>query len=518
MPGLTSAPTPEPHRAASVFLFLAAAAVAPILISWHLHKQWVPDGAYAYGWVVPFLAVFLVKLRWDDRPAPSPPVPGMAFLAIACAVLTLPAHWLQEAAPERSICVWTYALAGAGITLSLIGAVGGAMWLRWFAFAVLFLLTAVPWPHALEVFVSNSLMHSTAGITVEILCLVGVPAAQIGNLVHVETGVIDIDEACSGIRSLQAMVMLSLFFGEMLRLGLGRRLALLVAGLASTLLANLVRTAVLSYLGYTLGMGMVDRYHDMAGLAVLLVSLSAAFCAAYLLWLQNPSVHSAPSPLRPSALPLRLCTALLVWFLLEEAAVETWYRGHEPEWQGWSWSIRWPEDRKDLQRFEIPHRSRRLLLCDESQAARWTETDGSDWSVYWIRWNPGNPQAEAAKVHRPDVCLNSEGAIMDKDLGTHRIRIGDLELPFHCYLFRTGGKPLFVFFCLDEERPGRPAMIANPQFEETDMFQRAREGRRRIGQQSLEIAITGSPSEHKAQEAFRARLQQMMQVRLDGGK
>lgn len=438
----------------------------------------------------------------------------MAFLAIACALLTLPALWLQEAAPERGICVWAYALAGVGITLSLIGAAGGAVWLGWFAFSVLFLLTAVPWPHAMEVLVSNSLMHGTAGITVEILCLIGVPAAQVGNLVHIETGVIDIDEACSGIRSLQAMVMLSLFFGEMLRLRPGRRLALLAFGLASTLLANIVRTTVLSYLGFTFGMETVDRHHDMAGLIVLLVSLSATFGAAYLLWLPTRVPPQAPpTPLRPSVLPLRLCSALLVWFLLQEVAVESWYRWHEPEWQGWSWSIRWPEDRQDLHRFEIPHRSRRLLLCDESHAARWTEADGSNWSVYWIRWNPGNPQAEAAKVHRPDVCLNSQGAIMDKDLGTHRISIGGLELPFHCYTFRTGDKPLFVFFCLYEERPGQPAMLSNPQFAETDMFQRAWEGRRHIGQQSLEIAITDAPSERSAEKTFRARLEQMMQIR-----
>lgn len=500
-----------------LLLFLAAAAIAPALLSWHLHGQWVPDGAYAYGWIVPVLAAFLVKLRWEDRPAPSPPLSGMAFLAITCALFTLPARWLQEAAPERGICAWTYALAGLGITLSLIGMTGGAAWLRWFAFPVLFLLTAVPWPHTMEVLVSNSLMHETAGVTVEILCLAGVPAAQVGNLVHVESGVIDIDEACSGIRSLQAMVMFALFLGEMFRLLPGKRLALLAIGLAATLAANIVRTAVLSYLGFTLGMGMVDRFHDTAGLAVLVVSLSTTLGAARLLRPAKIPSPPAPAPALLSALPLRLCSTLLVWFLIQEAAVESWYRWHEPKWPGWSWSIQWPEQAKDFHRFTIPERSRRLLLCDDSQAARWTETDGSDWSVYWNRWNPGNPQAEVAKVHRPDVCLNSEGAIMDRDLGVHRIAVSGQELPFHCYTFRMGEKTRFVFFCLCEERPNQPALISNPQFEETDMFQRAWEGRRHIGQQSLEIAVTGTHSERSAQEAFTARLKQMMQIRPRGG-
>lgn len=505
--------SPQQRATAPVLVLLAAVVVPPVLLSWHLHGQWVPDGAYAYGWIVPFLAAYLFKLCWDDRPPASPPLSGMAFLAITCAFLTLPARWLQEAAPERAICSWTYALAGVGITLSLIGMTGGTAWLRWFAFPVLFLLTAVPWPHTMEVLVSNSLMHGTAGITVEILCLVGVPAAQVGNLVHVETGVIDIDEACSGIRSLQAMVMLALFLGEMFRLVPARRLALLVLGIVATLGVNIIRTAVLSYLGFTLGMGTVDRYHDLAGLAVLSISLLTTLSAAYLLRSEAATATPTPAPPLPKLLPLRLCSTLLAWFLIQEVAVEAWYRWHEPKWEGWSWSIQWPENTKDFRRFAIPERSRRLLLCDDSQAARWTETDGSDWSVYWIRWNPGNPQAEVAKVHRPDVCLNSEGAIMDKGLGTHRVNVGGLELPFHCYTFRMGEKPLFVFYCLYEERPHASGPISIPQFEDTDMFQRAWEGRRHIGQQSLEIAVTGAHSERSAQEAFTERLKQMMQIR-----
>ena len=163
------------------------------------------------------------------------PLETAAFLAIVFGLLTLPARWLQEAAPERSICAWSYAFACVGISLSLISLAGGAAWFRWFSFPFAFLLTAVPWPHSLETLVSNSLMHRTAGATVEILCLIGVPSVQVGNLVHIETGVIDIDEACSGIRSLQAMVMVTLFLGELFRLTPARRLLLMAIGLAITL-------------------------------------------------------------------------------------------------------------------------------------------------------------------------------------------------------------------------------------------------------------------------------------------
>src|SRR5271170_5733133 len=103
----------QPGRAQGA-LFAAAVVVGPALLAWHLHRLWNPNGAYAYGWVVPLLAVFLFKSRWNDRPPPSAPVKYAAFLAIVLALLTLPVRWLQEAAPERSICAWSCALASVG--------------------------------------------------------------------------------------------------------------------------------------------------------------------------------------------------------------------------------------------------------------------------------------------------------------------------------------------------------------------------------------------------------------------
>ncbi len=494
-------------------LFAAAVILGPTLLLWHLHGQWNPDGEYAYAWAVPFMAAFLCKLRWDDRPTPSTPIKNTAFLAIVFALLTLPALWLHEAAPERSLCAWSYAIASIGISLSLISLVGGASWLRWFCFPFAFILTTVPWPHALEIFVSNPLMRGTARATVEILCLAGIPSVQSGNLVHIETGVLDIAEACSGIRSLQAMVMIALFLGELFRLKLARRLLLMVIGLTVTLLANVFRTVVLAVIGFNQSMSAVDGYHDAAGFAVITFSLLGALVGAFML---RPAKIAATIPDASwigLALPIKLCSALLVWFFITEISVETWYRSHEPTWQGWSWSVQWPQHAEAFHFIEIPKRSLQVLMCDESHAATWKEPDGSDWSLYWIRWNPGNPAAEAAKVHRPDICLTAEGVIMEKDMGMHLISIGRMQIPFHGYIFRTGEKNRYVFFCISEERPGDPAIAWNPEFESADMIQRALKGWRHSGEQSLELAVSGYGSEQSAQEACKVRLAQLMQVR-----
>ncbi|MGB8353011.1 MAG: exosortase/archaeosortase family protein [Chthoniobacteraceae bacterium] len=517
--GVTGVQSPKvftkPDGARNI-IFAAAVVLGPALMLWHLHGLWNPDGEYAYGWAVPLLAAFLYKSRWDDRPAPSLPIEFAAFFAIAFALLALPARWLQEAAPERGVCTWSYAIGCVGISLSLISLAGGMAWFRWFTFPFVFMLTAVPWPQSLETPVTNSLMRGMAGATVEVLCLIGIPSAQSGNLVHIETGVVDIAEACSGIRSLQAMVMISLFLGELFRLKPARRILLMVLGLAVTLLANVIRTVALSSIGYSRGMSAVDHYHDTAGLAVLLLSLSITLITAYLL---RPAKSPASIPVTSRdglQLPLKLSLALLVWLSAVEISVEAWYRLHEPKWQGWSWDVQWPEHSEGFHFTEIPKSSLRLLMCDESDAATWKEPDGSDWSLYWIRWNPGNEAAEAAKVHRPDVCLNAEGAIMERDLGAHFCTVGGMQIPFHSYIFRLGEKTLHVFFCLYEEGAGPRSLALDPQFEAVDMVQRALKGQRHTGQQSLEIAVSGNRTELNAEEAFNARLGQLMRTRKSG--
>ena len=286
-------------------------------------------------------------------------------------------------------------------------------------------------------------------------------------------------------------------------------------GLTVTLFANVIRTVALSCIGFSQGMSAVDHYHDAAGFTVLALSLSITLLVAFML---RPA-KAPPTVLKPPgiglALPLKLSVALLAWFFFTEIAVETWYRLHEPKWQGWSWTVQWPQHSKAFHFIEIPERSLRLLMCDESHAAAWKDPDGSDWSLYWIRWNPGNAEAEAAKVHRPDVCLNAEGAIMEEDMGTHLSSIGRIQIPFHSYTFRMGEKTLYVFFCLYEERPGAPAIVSDPQFEGIGMVERALKGQRHIGEQSLEIALSGYSSEQSAQEALEARLGQLMQPRQD---
>lgn len=109
----------------------------------------------------------------------------------------------------------SWALAGQVIGFRLLG--GGALGptrLAQCVFPVCLFLVAVPWPYGIEHPVIQGLTRMDTALTIEILGWIGIPAMQHGNVIELTTGSVGIDKACSGIRSLQATLMLSLFFGE----------------------------------------------------------------------------------------------------------------------------------------------------------------------------------------------------------------------------------------------------------------------------------------------------------------
>ncbi|MEP6603402.1 MAG: exosortase/archaeosortase family protein [Spartobacteria bacterium] len=87
------------------------------------------------------------------------------------------------------------------------------------------------------------------------------------------TGLIGIEEACNGVRSLQATFMISLFLGDLYSFNIKRRVFLVLAGALFALICNLVRTAILVWVGAHRGASAIESWHDPAGMSILLICL-----------------------------------------------------------------------------------------------------------------------------------------------------------------------------------------------------------------------------------------------------
>ena len=228
-----------------------------------LLRQFIPHWSlfpqYNYGWGVPFLCCYLLGERWLTRPSPEWTQTRLwpCALAIGAGLILPLARVAQEANATWRLSSWAMAFSAVAITLSGIYLAGGKNWLRHFSFPVCFFLVAVPWPTGLENAIVQNLTRLNVGATVETLTLWGIPAMQQGNVIEVSTGLVGIDEACSGIRSFQATLMIALFLGEMYRFGVWRRIGLVIAGIGLAFVFNVARTFLLVFVAAREGISAV---------------------------------------------------------------------------------------------------------------------------------------------------------------------------------------------------------------------------------------------------------------------
>jgi exosortase/archaeosortase family protein len=378
------------------------------------------------------------------------------------------------------------------------------------------MLIAVPWPMGLEQWAIQGLMRLVAGLTVEVAGWLGIPAVQQGNLIQTTVGVVGIDEACSGVRSLQSALMLSLFLGEMHRFSPGRRLALVAASLAFDLLANLTRTTFLVWAAANRGMAQMEAWHDTAGVLVMLIVLPSLLGLAHLMRprAQRFAHAVAPPPMKIFPLvPRWVCILSLVWIGAGELAAEVWYRAHETKLMVTArWSLAWPDQAPRFRRTMLPENSLAILRCSTSQAAIWEDDLGNQWSAFLLRWKPGRNSAQLARGHRPDICFPAAGARLLDDFGQIRVPIRDFEIPFRHQTFDSGGQLAHVFYCL---WPDRVSPEETPVLEDGSQASRVLAvlaGKRHLGQQVLEIVLTGPESESEAVATLTNNLPALIQV------
>ena len=503
-PVLTGSITARPVRGG---WWVGGALLVGWLVLWNrLRIDWSVNDQYAYGWFVPPLALALLGLRWKDRPAPVPAgrpfTVFLTLLAVACLALLLPIRLIEEPNGDWRMLSWAH--AGLLTVLSLLTAewCGGRRWVRHFAFPVGFLLLAIPWPSGPEQALVQGLQRGVAGLAAGGMNLLGIPAEQQGNLIRVRDQMVGVNEACSGIRSLQTVLMAGLFLGELSRFSLGKRAVLLFGGVAVAMAANVFRSSLLVWITAQHGAAAMTRYHDAAGVSVLVIVFAGLLLLNGLLEGKRvagvPAVPAVPAPGRGASavrwVPTMGILAVLTWMASVEVGTEGWYRVHERgRVMRPSWTVAWPEDAPGFQRLTVDDVSRGLLRYDEGKEARWhlPGLTAASCTGFFFRWESGRTSTTLASMHQPTTCLPSSGLRQVNDAGIISMPApGRFALPVHVYEFQLHGQPLFVYYIVWQDQTGYELPTAPDQ--RADRLAAVRAGQRNLGQQTLELAIAGT--------------------------
>ena len=494
-------------------------AVAIIGLVWlelvsRLRLEWTVNPQYGYGWTVPFLTAFIFLRRWETAPAPTAPkaklIPVLAL--ITGSLLLIPVRLIQEANPDWRLMSWAMAMAVVFISGSAFYLAGGMPWLRHFAFPILFFLVAVPWPTQFEQLIIQGLMRADTAINVEILNAINVPAVQMGNVIEIGTGFVGIDEACTGVRSLQATFMVSLFLGELYDFGPARRFFLVAAGAAVAFICNLARTFLLVLLGAEKGADTIKKWHDPAGLSILFICLFVLWGLSIFLRKKTPIKATASAHF---AAPFRIPRVLLAWLfgatIIAEVGTQIWYRMHEsPATRMPAWAVTWPTQAQDFKSIPVAEQAQDLLRYNEGGGGAWRSEDGHQFGMYFFRWLPGRTAGLFIKNHRPDICLPASGM---KQIGGEELKlitVNGVPLPIRSYVFDNNGTPLHVYYCYWDGTVPNAATINQENWTASGRLRAVREGKREVGAQMLEIVASGYDQGQAAEEAVRNQLEKII--------
>jgi exosortase/archaeosortase family protein len=519
-----------------------------------LRVEWTVNPQYSYGWAVPFLCAFLLwqqvqksksgKQKTETHFSFQPSKFQLFTLAL-CAMLYAPTRLIEEANPGWRLASWALALEVVGMTLIFIRLASGASPLRSdrgegqgevspplsafrfsnFLFPVCFFLVAVPWPSHVEMPLIQGLTRVDTCAAAELLGWLGIPAMPHGNVIEVATGMVGIDEACSGIRSFQATLMISLFLGEFYSLGASRRVLCVLAGFALSFLFNLARMSLLVWVAARKGVAAIASWHDPAGVTILV----ACFFSLWGMGVLLKGKAEKLKPEMPKAESGRLATegggtsgkkfsisafqfsafALCIWILLTEFSVEAWYRSHEARVPAAAqWTVAWPVDNPAFKELPLADRTRQILRYDEGRNASWRE-DNLTWQAIFLRWKPGRTAIHLAQNHTPEVCMTAAGHTLSAISPQEWFEVNGLRMPFLAYQVTDAPRPFFVYYCLWDDRAGAQG------FETMSLTYGNRlasvlAGLRNPGQRSLEIAVSGPDNAAEAGTAVREELEKLI--------
>jgi exosortase len=480
---------------------------------WTLWPEWVVNAQYEYGKVVPILMGYLLLCRWRSRPPRGSPIwlNWAIILACICGLLDGLAVFIHEANPEWRLLEWLATGAATVLTLVLLHRAGGTPWVWHFAFPLLFFWMAVPWPRPWEMKLMQFLMRTNASIAAEVVSWFGVQAIATGNVIRLAAGVIGVDEACSGIRSLNGSLMISVFLGEWFGLRVMRRLWLVVIAVLLALFTNLARAILLVGIANAKGLKVMEAWHDRVGFGILILCVAGIAGAAWALRGRGPQsvsrvastqrLQSPNSALQAVATDLSVAALAFAAVLLCCAVgIRAWY-GTAPT-SGTSpagWTMHFPTGALDYEQMPIKKTTQSLLRFDFGQSAQWQDREGRRWQGFYFRWDAGSNSYHDLVVHDPEVCLRGVGLTLDRHLGQMR----GLPLPVQWYVFKDGEEKVYVFNCLAEDGD----VTGNRGVDDgglswSNRWQAALQGRRSGTKRRLELAVWGLHNDNEANAVF----------------
>ncbi|MBU0983321.1 MAG: exosortase/archaeosortase family protein [candidate division Zixibacteria bacterium] len=265
---MTDTSTANTHARTGLLLIPFAALVLvylPTLMD--LVVDWWQDDNYTHGFLVPLVSGYLV---WSVRKELAELRPQTAGAGLVVLLAGMVLFVLGTGAAEYFTARFSFVLSLFGLTWYLLGHTFARR--TWFAF--FFLCFMIPIPYVIYYAVAGPMQLLASKVTATLLSAIGMGIVRQGNIIHIAGGYsLEVVEACSGIRSLMALLALGALYSYWSQKKPVAQVTLFLSTIPIAVFANVVRVFLTALLASTFVEEITaEPWHTIMGLSVFVVS------------------------------------------------------------------------------------------------------------------------------------------------------------------------------------------------------------------------------------------------------
>ncbi|WP_459923065.1 VPLPA-CTERM-specific exosortase XrtD [Desulfatiferula olefinivorans] len=233
---------------------------------WLITEDWAkPD--YSHAMLVPLIVLVLVYWKRERLKAcmSEPSAAGFFFVAAGLALF-----WLGELAGEFFTLYLSLWLTVFGLCFLHLG------WskLKIILFPLVFALAMFPFPAFINNRITLSLKILSTGLGVKMMQMTGMSAHREGNVIDLGFTQLQVVDACSGLRYLFPMVVLSILVAYVYKLAVWKKILIVISSVPITLFSNSLRIALSGILAERFGVTAIEGFfHDFEGWFIFMLSL-----------------------------------------------------------------------------------------------------------------------------------------------------------------------------------------------------------------------------------------------------
>lgn len=240
---------------------LTIGAYVPTFI-WMIERWSAKDTYYSHGFLVPFISGFIVWLKREKLKKLKIEPMNIGWLLFLAGITI---HAVSAFLRVYFTSGFSFLLVAAGLVLLFFG----KRYLRELLFPLLFLIAMIPLPLVAIANISFALKTFAAQVSTVIINKLGVPAIREGSIIKTLHSYVIVDDICSGIRSLVALIALGALMTYFSNISKTKKTILFLSSVPIAVSSNMIRIVALTLASEMYGAQFATGwFHDTMGVLV----------------------------------------------------------------------------------------------------------------------------------------------------------------------------------------------------------------------------------------------------------